>query len=346
MPARQSRLIAALFLVATTIAARAQSPAEFYKGRQISMYVGSDAGSGYDLYARLLARHMGKYIPGNPAFVVQNMPAAGSVTMSNFVANTAARDGLAIGAPQSSVAVERLLWLLGPGGNAANFEAQKLGWLGTMAQDVFVMLGWGAAKAQSIDDLKKAEYVIGVAGPNTDGSLVAAAMNKLLGTKIKVVLGYAGTTAELLAMERGEIEGAPMAFSTAITLRPELLTDGKIRVLLQMGLKPHKDLGDTPFFANLVDNPDDRAMLDLIFAKYQMGRPFFVAPGVPPDRLAALRAAFDRALRDPDLIREAASQKLELSPLPGAEVQTLVERLYASPDPLVRRARRLLGTEP
>jgi tripartite-type tricarboxylate transporter receptor subunit TctC len=326
--------------------ARAQTPAEFYKGRQIIMYVGSDAGSGYDLYARLLARHIVKYIPGNPGLVVQNMPNAGSISMSNLLANTAPKDGTAIGAPQSSVAVERLLWLLGPGGKTANFDAAKLGWLGTMAQDVFVLLGWHGAKARTIADLKAAEFVAGVAGPNTDGSLVAAAMNKLLGTKIKLVLGYAGTTAELLAMERGEIEGAPMAYSTALTLRPNLLTDGKIDVLLQMGAKPHKDLGAVPFFADLVASPDDRAMLDLIFSKYQMGRPFFAPPGVPPDRLAALRSAFDQAMRDPDLIAEAATQKLELSPLPGADVQALVERLYASPDALVHRARQLLGTEP
>lgn len=325
--------------------ALAQSSADFYRGRQITMMIGSDAGSGYDLYARLLARFLPKHIPGNPGFIIQNLPNAGSVMMVNNVANTAPRDGTVIGAPQSSVAVERLLWLLSPGGKTANFEAEKLQWLGTMTQDVFVVLGSTSAKAQSVEDLKSMDFVAGVAGPNTDGSLVVASMNKLLGTKIKVVYGYAGTTAELLAMERKEVDGAPMAYSTVTTLRPKWREEGKIRVLLQMGAHSHPELPDTPFFADLVKSQDERDMLDLIFAKYQMGRPFFAPPGTPPERIELLRAAFDAALKDPELIAEAAVEKLELNPLGGADVQALVKRLYAAPPDLVRRARLLLGTE-
>jgi tripartite-type tricarboxylate transporter receptor subunit TctC len=325
--------------------ARAQTPAEFYRNHQVTMMVGSDAGSGYDIYARLLARHLPKHIPGNPNFVVQNMPNAGGITMVNAVANTAPRDGSVIGAPQSSVVVERLLWLLSPGGKTANFEAAKLNWLGTMAQDVFVVLGWHAAKAKNVEDMKTMEFVVGAEAPNTDGSLVFTSMNKLLGTKIKLVLGYAGAAGELLAMERGEIDGAAAAYSSVATLRPELHTQGQILVLLQMGAKPHPDLPEVPFFADLVKTDDERAMLSLIFSKYQMGRPFFASQDTPPDRVAALRAAFDAAVHDPELIADAKVQNLELSPLTGQEVQDLVSRLYSAPEDLVRRTRQMLGTE-
>ncbi len=336
-------LFAALFCLGAP--AGAQAPADFYRGRQITLMVGSDAGSGYDLYARLLARFMPRHIPGDPNFIIQNLPNAGSVTMANSVANTAPKDGTVIGAPQSGAAVERLMWLLSPGGKTAAFDADKLQWLGTMAQDVFVVLGSTNAKAKNVEDLKTMDFVAGVAGPNTDGSLVVAAMNKLLGDKIKLVLGYAGTTAELLAMERGEIDGAPMAYSTVTTLRPNWRAEGKIRVLLQMGARAHPELPDTPFFADLVATQGDRDMLSLIFAKYQMGRPFFAPPGTPPDRVAALREAFDATLKDPELIAEAAVENLELSPLGGKEVQDLVARLYAAPPDLAKRARQLLGTE-
>jgi tripartite-type tricarboxylate transporter receptor subunit TctC len=343
MISRLSFLIVAAALAAAP--ARAQAPADFYRGKQITMMVGSDAGSGYDLYARLLARFLPRHIPGNPNLVVQNLPNAGSVMMANNVANTAPKDGTVIGAPQSSVAVERLLWLLSPGGKTAAFDADKLEWLGTMAQDVFVVLGSTTAKARTIEDLRSMDFVAGVAGPNTDGSLVIASMNKLLGTRMRIVLGYAGTTAELLAMERAEIDGAPMAYSTVTTLRPNWRTEGKIRVLLQVGVHAHADLPDTPFFGDLVKTQEERDMLSLIFAKYQMGRPLFAPPGTPADRVALLRDAFDATLKDPDLIAEAAVEKLELSPLGGRAVQDLVARLYASPPALVTRARQLLGTE-
>ena len=287
------------------------------------MMVGSDAGSGYDIYARLLARHLPKHIPGNPNFIIQNMPNAGGILMVNAVVDTSPRDGSVIGAPQSSVVVERLLWLLSPGGKTANFEAAKLNWLGTMAQDVFVVLGWHAARAKNVEDLKTMEFVRRRSAPNTDGSLVFVSMNKLLGTKVELVLGYAGAAGELLAMESGEIDGAAAAYSTVETLHPDFMRKAEFLVLLQMGAKPHPDLPEVPFFADLVKTDDDRAMLSLIFSKYQMGRPFFVSPSAPPDRVAALRAAFDAAMRDPELIADAKVQKLELSPLTGQEVQDL-----------------------
>jgi tripartite-type tricarboxylate transporter receptor subunit TctC len=337
--------LAAALLVALALPAVAQTPADFYKGKTINLVVGSDPGSGYDAYARLLSRHLGKHIPGNPAFVVQNQLGAGSITMVNSVANTGARDGTVIGAPQSSVVVERLLHLLSPGGRTANFDATKLQWLGTMAQDTFVVLGWHKSKVQTAEDMLTKEFVIGTSGPNTDGSLIVAIINKLLGTKIKLITGYSGTAPQLLALERGEIDGSSMAYSTVLTLRPNLHRDKEISVLLQIGRQKHPDLADVALLDDLLKDPQDKAAVAIIFDKYAMGRPFFTPSGVPPERVALLRQAFDAALRDPALLAEADQQKLELSPLPGSEVQALVERLYASPEDLVKRARLLLGTE-
>jgi tripartite-type tricarboxylate transporter receptor subunit TctC len=325
--------------------AMAQPAEEFYRGKTITITVGSDAGAGYDAYARLLGRHIGKHIPGNPNVVVQNQPGAGSLTMTNAVSNVGAKDGTAIGAPQSSVAFERLLHLASPGGRTANFDATKLNWLGTASQDTFVVLGWHKSKVNSTKDMLTKDFVIGTSGPNTDGSLIVAVMNKLLGTRIKLITGYAGTAPQLLALERGEIDGSAMAYGTVLTLRPNLHRDKEISVLLQIGREKHRDLQDVAFLMDLMQNPEDKAVLSVIFDKYQMGRPYFMPPGVPADRVALVRKAFDAAMKDPDLIAEAQKQKLELDPLPGTEVQKLIERLYATPEPLVRQARFLLGTE-
>ena len=334
-----------LSLLLGAASACAQAPADFYKGKTLSIVVGSDAGSGYDAYARLVSRHIAKHISGAPNIIVQNHPGAGSVTMANQLANAGAKDGTVIGAPQSSVAFERLLHLLTPGGKSANFDATKLNWLGTAAQDTFVVLGWHKSKVSTAEDMMTKEFVIGTSGPNTDGSLIVAVMNKMLGTKIKLINGYNGTAPQLLALERGEIDGSSMAYSTVLTLRPNLHRDKQITVLLQIGRAKHPDLQDVTLLSDLMKSDEDRAILSVIFDKYQMGRPFFAPPGVPQERVELLRKAFDDAMKDPALIAEAAQLHLELSPLPGKEVQSLIERLYATPEPMVRKARMMLGTE-
>ena len=341
--ARAMTLAAAAFLIAPP--ASAQQVSDFYRGRNLTIVVGSDAGSGYDAYARLVGRHIAKHIPGNPVVIVQNQPGAGSITMANALSNSAAKDGATIGAPQSSVAFERLLHLLSPGGKTANFDATKLNWLGTVAQDTFVVLGWHKSKVSTTDEMLTKEFVIGTSGPNTDGSLIVAIMNRLLGTSIKLITGYKGTAAQLLALERGEIDGSSMAYATVSTLRPNLHEAKEISVILQIGRARHADLKSVPLLAELIKDAGDRKAVELIFDKYQMGRPFFAPTGVPADRVALLRAAFDASMKDPELIAEAAKLKLEMDPLTGAQVQALVDAQYAAPEATVRRARVLLGTE-
>ena len=324
--------------------ARAQPVAEFYKGKQVSVLVGSGAGGGFDAYARLVSRHLGDHIPGSPSVVVLNKPGAGSLTMVNGLVNAGPFDGATIGAPQSSAAVEELLHIGSKGGSAAKFKATALHWLGSATQDVFILFSWHASKIQSLDDLKRTEMLLGSSGPNTDGSLISNALNRILGTKIKLISGYQTSGAEMLAMERGELDGNAMAYASVATMRPDWIADGTIKVLAQMGMEPQPGL-DAPFVLDLVKNPDDRAVLELIFAKYQMGRPLFVPPGTPADRVAALRTAFDRTMADPKLLADADKMHLEVRAVSGKDVQAMVERLYKTPPALAQRARDALGTE-
>lgn len=325
-------------------AAQAQSVANFYKGKQVQILIGSEAGGGFDAYARLVARHMGAHIPGNPTLVPLNKPGAGSLTMVNSLVNAGPFDGSAIGAPQSSAPVEELLHLGSKGGSAAHFKAVELNWIGSTTQDTFILFNWKTSKVNSLDDLKKDEMLLGSSGPNTDGSLTTNALNRIIGTKIKLITGYQTSSAEMLAMERGEIEGNIMAYASVATLHSDWIKDGSIRILAQMGTTPQPGL-KAPFILDLVKDKDDRAVLTLIFAKYQFGRPLFVPKNVPQDRVMALRKAFDATVADKATLADAGKAHMEMRPVSGIEVQRLIENLYATPEPLVKRAREALGTE-
>lgn len=336
----------ALSAVWSFVDVAAADPVEdFYKGKQITIEIGSGPGGGYDEYARLVARYLGKHVPGNPTVVPSDKPGAGSLTMVNELANGGPFDGTVIGAPQSSAPVEKLLHLGSVGGSAAHFDATKLHWLGSSTQDVFVLFDWYTSKVKSFDDLKDQQMLLGSSGPNTDGSLIATALDKILGTKIKLITGYQTSPSEMLAMEQGEIDGNAMAYASVVTMHPDWVRDRKIRFLAQMAIEPQPGLEKVPFVLDLVKNKEDRAVLELIFAKYQMGRPLFVPEQVPQDRVAALRAAFDATISDPELLAEAKKEGLEVRPLSGRGVQALVEKLYATPEPLVQKARDALGTQ-
>ena len=333
-----------IYSVSANAAAR-DPVADFYRGKQVTIFIGSDAGGGFDAYARLVARHIGEHIPGNPIVVPSNEPGAGSLKMTNELVQNGPFDGTAIGAPQSSAAVEGLLHIGSPGGKAAHFDATKLHWLGSASQDVFVLFNWHTSKVTNLADLKNEEMLLGSAGPNTDGSLVATALNKTLGLKIKLITGYQSTPGELLAMEQGETGGDVMAYASIQTMHPDWIKDGKIRLLAQMANKQEPGLEHVPFVLDLVKTDEDRAILELIFAKYEMGRPFFVPPGVPEDRVAALRAAFDATMKDPALLADAKKAGMEIRPVSGTDVQAMVTKLYRTPEDLAKKARGVLGTK-
>lgn len=329
--------------VAMSSAARADAVSDFYTGKDVSLTVGSAPGGGYDAATRLLARHYSKHVPGRPTIIVRNMPGAGSLNMMNNVANVAAKDGTVIGAPQNTAPLERLLHILSKEGKNANFDAEKLNWIGTSSQDVYLLIAWHTAPVNSFADLLKTELVVGSSGHNTDHSITARLLNQTFGTKLKIVTGYSSAQEIMLAMERGELQGnSGRAYSSLMSGFSHLVKDKKVKLLVQMGVTPHPDLKHVPFALDLVKDEDERKVLELTFSKFQMSRPLFVAAEVPRDRVQALRRGFDAMMIDPELLADAEKSQIDIDPLSGEDVQKLVQKLFSTPLPLVEKARALL----
>lgn len=337
-------LPACLFVADVSIAQTAV--ADFYKGKEINLFVGSGTGGGYDTFARLLARHYVRQIPGNPQIIIRNMPGAGSLTMTNNVANIAPKDGTALGAPQNTAPLEKLLHLLSPEGKNANFDATKLKWLGSPSQDIFLLIAWHTAKVKTFQDLLKTELIVGSAGPSTDHSVTAQLLNNAFGTKLKIVTGYPSGSEVMLAMERGEVEGnSGRAYSSLMSGWSDWVRDKKVNIIVQMGVQPHPALPNVPSALDLTKSPEDRQVLELIFGKYQMSRPYFAPAEVPAERVQALRRAFDATMKDSGFLADAQKQKVEIDPVSGETVQALVERLHKTPEVLAARAREMLKAQ-
>jgi tripartite-type tricarboxylate transporter receptor subunit TctC len=330
-----------------TMDAAAQDAAAFYKGKNVMMMVGSATGGGYDAYARQVARHLGRFIPGNPNIVVQNMPGAGSLNMTNHVFNAAPKDGTIIGAPQNGVPFEPLLHLLSPDGKTARFNAQEMIWIGSATKDIFVPFVWHESKVKTFADLPNTSIRFGANEPNTDNSTLAILLNRMFDAKIDIVHGYPGSsTALMLAMEQREIDGlAGMPYTSLKARSPQFITEKKIRFLTQIGLKGHPDLPEVPLLLDLVKTPDDRKALEVILTKYEMARPFFTTPGVPAERVKALRDAFNATMKDPTMLEESDKQGIEINLVTGEEVQQLVNNVYSTPPALVQKVRETLKAD-
>jgi tripartite-type tricarboxylate transporter receptor subunit TctC len=342
-----SSIKAVFALVATFLlsagATHAQPATNFYSGKQISLLIGTTAGGGYDAYGRLVARHIGRHIPGQPAVVAKNMPGAGGLAAANYLYNRAPRDGTEILIVQNGLPFERLFHNLSPEGKNALFEATKFGWIGSATQTVFVTVTWHASGVRTLQDAAAKETILGASTTSSDSYVLAMLSNNLLGTKFKVVHGYAGATEVSLAVENGEVQGeAGKDWTTLTSTKPQWIRERLINILVQMGMRAHPDLKGAPMAIELAKSPQDREIMEVVFAKYGMARPFFTAPGVPPDRLALLRRAFDATLSDPVVIAEATKLGMELSPVRGEDVEALVTKMMATPDSLATRARDVL----
>jgi tripartite-type tricarboxylate transporter receptor subunit TctC len=320
--------------------------AEFYAGRTVNIIVGSGTGGGYDTYARIVARHIGSHIPGQPNIVVQNMPGAGSLNMTNFVANAGPKDGTAIGAPQNGVPFEPLFHLLSPGGKTARYDPKKLNWIGSAAKEVYVPFVNSAAGVADIKGLQTRALRFGATEPNTDNAVLALLLNRMFSTKIEVVHGYpGGTSALFLALERGEIDGiAGMSYASFRVIAPQLIENGKVKILTQIGLRKHSDLNDVPLLVDEAASDADRRVLRALFAKYEMARPYFVAEGVAADRVSALRAAFEATMKDNAFLEEARKRGLDIGPMTGSEIESLIAEVYRMPGDLVERVRKAVSS--
>ncbi|MEA2986252.1 MAG: hypothetical protein QOD94_2506 [Alphaproteobacteria bacterium] len=321
--------------------AAAQTGEDFYRGKQITIVIGLGAGETYDIYARLLARHLSKHIPGEPLIIPSNKPGAGSLNAVNSLYNTAAKDGTMIGTGHRFVPLMPLLNLPG-----TQFDALKFNYIGSMARETGVCIARKDAGFRSMEDTKTRELMVGTTGAGSELTTFNATMSKMLDAKLKVVRGYMTSTEIDLAIERGELQGrCGVSFGSLRVNKPEWLANNYVTVLIQLGLVKHPELPDVPLLGDLVSNEDDRAALELMLAPANMARPFFAPPGVPPERIALLRKAFDAAMKDPALIEDAAKQRLELMPMSGAEMEAVFARLHALPQPVLDRARALANTK-
>ncbi|HZS64307.1 MAG TPA: hypothetical protein VFA53_07410 [Xanthobacteraceae bacterium] len=308
------------------------SVADFYKKNStVRLIVASEPGGGYDAYARLLARFMGKHIPGNPNIIVQNMPGAGGIVAANYLYNVAPKDGSVIGGLQREVPFFQLLDQPGP-----KFETTKFNWLGSLASEVTLCVSWHTSPVKTFEDLKKMELVVGGSGPN-DTEQVPAILNNLLGTKFKIVSGYPSSTPITLAVERGEVSGICASYSSLSTRNASWFKDHKVNLLVQAALHKHPALQDVPLAVELATNPDDKRILEINDARLAVGRPFVIPPDVPADRVKALRDAFVATARDPDFLAEAKKEKHDIDLVTGDEMQGLLDRVLKTPKALVAR---------
>lgn len=315
-----------------------ESVADFYKGKQLQIRVGSAAGSGYDLVGRVVGRHIGRHIPGDPTIVVQNVPGAGSLTLANQLYNLAPKDGSVIGIVTNGMPTAPLFTP-----DTARFDPSKFGWIGSPAPETQVVMVWHTAPVQTVGDLFRKELIVGAVAPGTATVDVPLVTNAILGTKFKIVSGYAGTSQIDLAMERGEVQGhAAIGWVSAKTRNVRWLKDGTVKVIAQYGFRKHPDLPNVPLF-ELPKKEADRQAIVVMFARQEYGRPLLAPPGVPADRLTALRRAFDATMKDPEFLADAGKSRLEINPVTGEELDKLTAQIVATKPAVAERLRTILN---
>jgi tripartite-type tricarboxylate transporter receptor subunit TctC len=327
-----------LACLASSPASAASEPvADFYNGRQLTILVGYGPGGSASLYAQALSRHMGRNLPGNPSLVVQHVPGAGGLLAANTLYNTAARDGTVFAITGRTVAIEPLI-----GNLNAKFDGRSFNWLGTANVEYTVCLAWHTSPVKTLQDAMRKELVVGGTGADATDVVFPKAVNKLVGTRFKVVVGYQSSAEMNLAMERGELDGNCGLGWTIVKLRkPDWLSENKISILFQMGLRKHQDLPDVPLISDYARTPEDRQAFEFLFAPQEMGRPFFAPPGVPAERVRALRDAFERTLKDRQFLDEAHRLGLEVQHGGGEAIERLLERIYATPKSVIERVKAI-----
>ena len=327
---------AAMAVFTATFAAAAD---DFYKGRTINIIVGFGPGGGYDLYARMLARHLGKHIPGNPNVVVQNMEGAGGVRAANHVYNVAPKDGTVIAAVNQGAAMFKLL-----GGKGAQYDPAKFQWLGSMAASNNTIYVWHASGIKSLDDARRREVSMAGSGVISDANIYPAVFNALVGTRFKVISGYTGTNDSNLALERGEVEGrGGGAYSSLVSTRPDWLRDGKVHILAQIGFERETELGGVPLLLDLVKTDEERQIATLVTLPTAIGYNYWLAPEVPAERVETLRTAFMAALKDDELLAEAKKLNLEIRPKTGQDLEAMVKKAAETPKPILEKTAAILG---
>lgn len=330
----KTRLIMTIAAGASALAlsAQAQDVASFYKGKTVNVLVGVSAGGEYDLHARLAARHLGKHIPGKPRVIVQNMTGAGGVVMANYLYNVAAKDGTYLGGIQNGFPALQAI-----GTRKLKFDTGKFQFIGAITPTVETMVLWHTAGAKSVADAMKKEIPIGAVSKGSITYAYPELLNAFAGTKFKVSVGYRGGNGVNLAMERGEVAGRNNTWSSWKATRSAWLTDKKIVVISYAGPKP-KDLPDVPALSSYAKNENDKKVIELITSGAELGRPLVAPPGVPADRVAALRKAYADTMKDPDFLKDAKQARVDVDPIDPMHMEKVVRDVLASSDAVKKRA--------
>ena len=327
-------MIAALL---ATGPARTENVADFYRGRTINVLIGVNVGGGYDFEARLIARFMRAHIPGNPILVPQNMIGAGGIKMANYLYSIAPQDGTAIGMfPDTLVAAQAV------GTDGVQYDANKFSWLGSITTSPVTLATWHSTGVRSIDDARKQELVVAASNKGAITYTFPHMLNELLGTKFKIVSGYQGNSTMTIAMERGEVQGVTNSWDSWKSFNGSWVQEQKIKVLVQTEPKA-KDLADVPSVLELARNERDKAVIALIVSGDALGKPMATTPNVPPERVQALREAFDATLKDPAFIEAAAAARVEINPISGLTLQATVGKVLATPKDIAERARAIIA---
>jgi tripartite-type tricarboxylate transporter receptor subunit TctC len=324
-----------LAMLALAIPARAQETFD----KPITIYVAGTAGGGIDLVGRALGRHLGKYLPGKPSVVVQDMPGAGGIRAANFLAETAPRDGSAMGVFAGGPIIEPLIGARSPG-----YDMSRFNWVGATAKDVGLCVVTAASPFKTIEDMRSREMIVAGTGAGSETDTFPVILNEVLKTRIKLITGYLGTKETIMAMENGEAHGrCSFALSAIKMTRPDWLTEKKITILFQLGLERSRELPDVPLVLDFVSDVADRQLLELMMGAKSVALPLVAPPGVSDARVAALRRAFDATMKDPDFLSEAARMSLDVDPTTGEATQAIIAKMYATPKEVVDRAKRLLN---
>ena len=318
--------------------ASAQTVADFYRGKTVDMFIGYRTGGGYDVYGRVVARHIGRHIPGQPGVVVKNLDGAGGLRLANHMFQQAPRDGTAIAITGRNAAFEPLF-----GNKFAQYDGLKFGWLGSANKEVSVCVSMKGSDVVRYDDLLSKELIIAGTGAANETDQIPKVVNAVLGTKFKLIPGYPTGNGVSMAMERREVHGrCGWSWSSVKSTHPHWVKDGEINLLVQVGLQKHPELPNVPLIIDVAKTPEQKEVLRVLFASLVLGRPFFTTPEVPADRMAALRKAFMDTLQDPQFLAEAEKTQLEVSPVSAEEIERLVAEIYRSPAHIVERAGELM----
>jgi len=333
--------LAVAVMLAGAAPATAQSVADFYRGKTLTCFIGYGVGGGYDLFARTISRHMGRHIPGNPTILPVNMPGASSMVLGNHLDKRAPQDGTAIGAVNSALLFDPLF---AGAETKAQFQGPEMTMIGNAVSSAAVLIAWHTSGIKTIDDLRHKPLIVGAPSRTGDTYLLPLAIKNTLGLdNLKLITGYPGTREIVIALERGELTGRVWDMEGLKATRADWIRDGTINIVAQLAPRKMPEVpASVPLVKEFVANEDDKKVLDVIFVSTILARPYIAPPGVPADRVKALRDAFMATMKDPEFIAEAEQRKLTLEPESGEELEALIRRTYATPKPIVERIGKLI----